>query len=405
MLIFPQNFLWGATTSSYQVEGNNTNSDWWHWEKRTGKENSGSACRHYELYPEDFNLASSLNHNAHRLSIEWSRIEPEEGKFSPSELKHYIDVISALRLRNLEPIVTLHHFSNPLWFTQLGGWGNRRCVQYFLRFSKFIAEALADKVHYWITINEPLVYTYHAYILGVWPPQEKSVFKALRVEDNFLTSHIETYRLIHDIYKKANLTCPKVSIAQNTQAFVACRAIFKDRFAVYLRNKWYNFRFIERAVARKSLDFIGINYYSRQLVEAEKWGFKNLIMDTCKHNHHPVRKNSLGWDIYPEGLYELLVKFKKYNLPLVITENGICTEDDNLRWEYIYEHLKRIHQAIEKGVKVSGYLYWSLLDNFEWDKGFAPRFGIIEVDYHTQGRRIRESAKRFASVCKAGVLE
>ena len=153
------------------------------------------------------------------------------------------------------------------------------------------------------------------------------------------------------------------------------------------------------------MDFIGVNYYSRQLVELKKWGIGNLVWDVCQDDHHPVKKNSLGWDIYPEGLYQVLLKLKKYNLPIVITENGVCTLDDNLRWEFLYGHLKNIHLAIEKGVNVAGYLYWSLMDNFEWDKGFAPRFGLIDIDYNTYKRTVRESAKKFAQVCKTGVLE
>jgi beta-glucosidase len=156
---------------------------------------------------------------------------------------------------------------------------------------------------------------------------------------------------------------------------------------------------------QKTLDFIGLNYYSRQLVEVRKWGIANLAMDVCKNNHHPVKKNSLGWDIYPEGLYEILLKLKKYSLPVIITENGICTQDDLLRWEYIYNHLKNIHLAMQKGVCVTGYLYWSLMDNFEWDKGFGPRFGLIDIDYNTYKRSIRESARQFSQVCKGGVLE
>lgn len=405
MIVFPQDFLWGSATSSYQVEGDNSNSDWWHWEKETGKINSGAACRHYELYARDFDLAKQLNQNAHRLSIEWSRIEPREGEFSSSELEHYIDVTSALRERGLEPIVTLHHFSNPQWFAQAGAWQKASNVRYFLRFARYVVEALADKVRYWIIINEPLVYAYHAYILGVWPPQETSLFKAMQVENNFSIAHIKAYRLIKDIYQRKNAGRSYVGIAKNTQAFVPCRRTAKDKISAYLRDQWYNFRPVERLIRHKSLDFIGINYYSRQLVEVEKWGLRHCIMDTCRHGHHPVKKNSLGWDIYPQGLYELLVRFKKYNLPLMITENGICSEDDALRWEYIFEHLRAVHQAMQAGARVFGYLYWSLIDNFEWDKGFKPRFGIIEVDYNTYQRRVRQSARRFAAVCREGVLE
>ena len=405
MIKFPQNFLWGAATSAYQVEGNNVNSDWWQWEKAVGKENSGMASRHYEFYKQDFDLAKTLNHNAHRLSIEWSRIEPEEGKFSQEELKHYIDVILSLRLLNIEPIVTLHHFTNPVWFSKQGGWENKGAINKFLCYCDFVTRYLAKHVHYWVTINEPMVYIYHAYIIGAWPPEAKSYLKAKKVEGNIVSAHIKAYRLIYKIYKESNLYKPSIGIAQNMMAFVPCTLELKNRFAAYLRNKWYNFGFLDKIMRHEAMDFIGVNYYSRQLVELRKWGISNLAMDVCKNNHHPVKKNSLGWDIYPEGLCEVLLKLKKYNLPIIITENGICTSDDNLRWEYIYAHLKNIHFAMEKGVNVTGYLYWSLMDNFEWDKGFGPRFGLIDIDYNTYKRTVRESARKFSQVCKTGILE
>jgi beta-glucosidase len=403
MMKFPQSFLWGAATSSYQVEGDNHNADWWQWEKANGKVNSGAACRHYQLFEADFDLARSLNHNAHRLSIEWSRIEPEEGKFSQKELKHYLDVILALRARNIEPIVTLHHFTNPIWLSQAGGWLNPQVKTYFARYCNFVCQTLAEHVRYWITINEPTIYSSHSYIFGFWPPQVKSLFKAKRVEDNLVGGHIQAYSLIHKIYKEKNLPLPSVSIAQNVMAFVACFPSLKNRLAAALRHKWYNLGFLERI--HKYLDFIGINYYSRQLVDLKGWGIANLAWDVCQDNHLPVKKNSLGWDIYPQGLEEILVKLKKFNLEIMITENGICTEDDGLRWEYLSGHLRSIYLAMEKGAKVSGYLYWSLMDNFEWDKGFVPRFGLIDIDYATYKRTIRESAKKFAQVCKTGVLE
>jgi len=404
MLHFPQNFLWGAATSSYQVEGGNSNSDWWHWEKKNGLVNSGPACRQYELFAQDFELARSQNHNAHRLSLEWARLEPQEGEFSEQELKHYIEVIDALVSRGKKPVVTLHHFTNPLWLSDSGGWENPAAVKYFLRYCKFVVSALAGRVRFWITINEPLVYIYHSYILGVWPPQKKSVLSAMRAEGHLVAAHIKAYRLIHKLYNDLGLDKPNVSIAKNVQAFVACRDNFLDRLGTILRDYWYNIRIIDKLTRHNAIDFIGLNYYSRQLVEVKNWGIANLIMDTCSLNHHPLKKNSLGWDIYPEGLYNLLICFKKYNLPVIITENGICTDDDGLRWEYIYGHLKQLHQAIGNGVKVAGYLYWSLLDNFEWDKGFTPRFGLNEVNYDTYARTPRDSARKYAEVCKTGAI-
>ncbi|MFA5320626.1 MAG: glycoside hydrolase family 1 protein [Candidatus Omnitrophota bacterium] len=405
MVKFPRDFLWGAATSAYQVEGGNSASDWWLWEKLTGHQESASACRHYQLYENDFDLAAKLQHNAHRLSIEWSRIESKEGKFSRKELKHYLDVILALKARNIEPVVTLHHFTNPVWFARSGRWENRRSVERFLRYCDIVVRGLAKHVHYWITINEPTVYISHSYILGVWPPQAQSYLKAALVEENLAAAHISAYRLIHNIYNGMKLPAPGVSIAQNVTAFVPCNPDLKNRIAVNFRHKLYNLGFLDRVMRDKALDFIGINYYSRQLVDLVKNGLGNLVFDVCKKNHHPLRKNSLGWDIYPKGLCELLLGLKKYRLPVMITENGICTSDDDLRWEYIRGHLKNIHRAISKGVNVTGYLYWSLLDNFEWDKGFRPRFGLIGVDYKTQKRKIRKSAEKFALVCRTGALK
>ncbi len=406
MLEFPKDFLWGAATSAYQVEGNNINTDWWEWEKRVGlKETSGLACRHYELYKCDFDLAKLLNHNAHRLSIEWSRIEPQEGKFSERELEHYRDVILSLKQRNLEPIVTLHHFTNPLWFSKKGGWRNNKACDYFLRYVEKIVGALCENVKFWVTINEPMVYTHLSYIKGIWPPQEKSFLQAKRIMDNLIVSHIKAYKLVHSIYKRKKLLSPSVSVTQNIQAFMPCSPTLKNKCATYLRDKLFNLRFIETIIRYKSLDFIGVNYYSRSLVDVEKWGFKNLLLDICNQNHHPVKKNSLGWDIYPEGLYKILLRFKNYNLPIFILENGICTQDDNLRWDFIREHLKHIHLAMNEGVKLLGYIYWSLIDNYEWDKGFSPRFGLIEVDYNTYQRTVRESARKYSLVCKTGRLE
>ncbi len=405
MIKFPQDFLWGAATSAYQVEGDNANSDWFQWEKEFKKEHSAGACRHYQLYEEDFELAKSLNHNAHRLSIEWARIEPQEGKFSNEELNHYIAVILALRKRNIEPVVTLHHFTNPVWLSKKNGWENKKTVDYFLRYCDFVVRSLGKHVKYWTTINEPTIYSSHAYIFGVWPPQIKSLKRALKVKDNLVRAHIKAYRLMHGIYKELNLPKPAISVAQHMQAFLPCSPTLRNRLAAYLRHKFYNLGIIDTIRRHRAIDFIGLNYYSRQLVDLKGIGIKNLAADVCCDNHHPVRKNSLGWDIYPEGLLQLLLKLKKYDLPVIITENGICTDDDNLRWEFIREHLKNIHLAIEKDVKVTGYLYWSLMDNFEWDKGFSPRFGLIDIDYKTYKRTIRESAWKFAGVSKNGMLE
>jgi beta-glucosidase len=406
MIQFPKDFLWGAATSAYQVEGNNTKSDWWQWERKSGVAGlSRQACRHYEFFEQDFDLAVSLNHNSHRLSVEWSRIEPQQGFFAEEEITHYKKVISALNKRNLEPVVTLSHFTIPQWFADMGGWKNKSAVNFFLRFVRKTVSALAPNVRFWITINEPLVYVYHSYMLGVWPPQEKSLFAAQKVTATLVDAHIKSYRLIRDLYKESNLNRPWISIAKNIQAFEPCISSIRNKIATAIRDRVYNFDFLDKLMRAQTLDFIGVNYYSRNLVELYGWWPKNFAMDCCRMNHSRLRKNSLGWDIYPKGLYDMLIKLNRYNLPIMITENGICTDDDGLRWDFIREHLSAIHKAIEDGVNVTGYLYWSLLDNFEWDKGFAPRFGLIDVDYDTFKRTVRESAYKYAQVCKSGILQ
>ncbi|MFA7294248.1 MAG: glycoside hydrolase family 1 protein [Candidatus Omnitrophota bacterium] len=402
---FPDDFFWGASTSAHQVEGENIHNDWWLAEQNGAlKEPSGQACRHYELFREDFAIAKELGHNCHRFSIEWSRIEPQEGKFQDSEIQHYHKVITELRNLGMEPVVTLHHFTNPLWFSQKGGWTKFKLQRYFLRFVEKMVREFSGEVKFWITINEPLVYSSHAYLLGCWPPQERSLLKTVKVTLNMAQAHIKAYSLIHKIYQDKALARPMVSIAANLQAFELCRPTLKNKLAVYLRHKLYNLYFIEILLRKKTLDYIGVNYYSRNLVDVESWGIVHLLADTCKHNHHPLRKNSLGWDIYPQGLYKLLVSLKKYNLPVFITENGICTEDDDLKWDYIREHLGQVYKAREEGVNVLGYIYWSLIDNFEWAEGFAPRFGLVNVDYQNQRRTIRPSAKKLSEVSKTGLI-
>jgi len=400
---FPNDFLWGASTSAHQVEGQNIHNDWWIAEQNHAiKEPSGAACRHYELYEQDFEIAKELGHNCHRLSLEWSRIEPQEGKFDQGQIEHYRKVILSLRAKGLEPVVTIHHFTSPAWFAQKGGWARRGLLKHFLRFVGKISGEYAGQVKFWVTINEPLIYSSHSYLFGAWPPQNRSLIKTLKVTLNMAKAHIKAYRIIHKVYKQRSLAKPSVSIAANLQAFEICQPTLKNKLALYLRHKFYNLYFIEKVFRAKTLDFIGINYYGRSLIETHSWALSSLALETCSQNHHPLRKNSLGWDIYPQGLYKLLVSLKKFNLPVLITENGICTEDDNLRWDYIREHLEQISLAMEKGVKVLGYIYWSLIDNFEWDKGFAPRFGLVRIDYHDQKRTIRESARKLAQVIAGG---
>jgi beta-glucosidase len=406
MMKFPDKFLWGAASSGHQVEGNNTNSDWWKWEQQGGgKEPSGPACMHYEKYRQDFDLAKSLGHSCHRLSVEWSRVQPARGEFSTEALTHYADVIAALRERGIEPVVTLHHFTSPQWFADMGGWQHPHAAALFCAYVDRVVRELSGRVTYWVTINEPLIYMFFSYIAGDWPPNKRSLPQAARVRKNMIRGHIAAYRLIHTIYREQGLAHPMVSIAHHMPAYSACTGSIRNRFSVWLRNRIVNRNILNILSRRRTLDYIGVNYYTRTLVDTDSWSASDLVIKSCSHGHDALVKNSLGWEVYPQGIYDVLAEVKEYRLPVFILENGICTADDRLRWEFIKQHLVKVHEAIQSGVPVIGYTYWSLMDNFEWDKGFIPRFGLIDVDYQTGIRTIRESARNYSAVCAANGLE
>lgn len=402
MRSFPDGFLWGAAASAHQVEGNNTNSDWWEWELSRKLTPSGQACRHYELFEQDFTLAASLHHNAHRFSVEWARIQPDEHSFSSSETEHYQRAGAFLRGLGMEPVVTLHHFTNPLWFAALSGWENKNAVKYFLEYVRHIVEAMSGSVRYWVTINEPLVYAFHGYSLGAWPPQQKSVARTRAVLRTLLKAHCEAYRLIHSIYKKKNLPAPRVSVAHNMLYFQpCCPASPFDRLTAAFRNHFINFGFLRSMIRCRAADFLGINYYTRHLIHVNPLRPRSFLSCSCS-KHATLPKNSMGWEIYPRGLYALLMKMSALRLPIIILENGVCAEDDGVRRRFIKDHLSAIAEAIRDGAPVQGYFYWSLLDNFEWDKGFAPRFGIVEFDPVTFERRVKESAWTLARAASTG---
>ena len=421
---FPEKLMWGAATSSHQVEGNNVHNDWWDWEVRgLLREPSGKACDHWNLFREDFKIAKSLHHNTHRFSIEWSRIEPQEGVFDEEALAHYNTVIQTLRTEGLEPVVTLHHFTLPIWVAKKGGWASAEIPALFARYVKKAVESLGDRVTYWMTINEPEVYVFKSYWLGDWPPGEKSYDKSYSVISHLLKGHVLAYAAIYASYKNLGRKPPMVGMAKHMSIFTPCNPkSWKDRMATWLRDMAFNHLFIKALIRGRifypglfriklphmnTLDFIGLNYYSRDFI-SHKQGFHipNIFGDACHEYHHTDRThfNSLEWEIYPDGLYWLLKDLWKYRLPILVSENGICTDDDAQRIRFIQNHITAVAKALREGINVIGYLYWSLLDNFEWAEGFGPRFGLVDVDYKTQKRTIRPSARVYGEICKSGRL-
>ncbi|MBI3011013.1 MAG: family 1 glycosylhydrolase [Candidatus Omnitrophica bacterium] len=381
------------------------------------KEPSGLACDHYRRFAEDFDLAVQLGHNAHRFSVEWARIEPAEGQWDEEALAHYVEAVRALRQRQLEPIVTLHHFTSPQWLAEQGGWTNPKVVDRFARYTRKVVEALGDSVRYWAPINEPMVYVRMHYIQGLGPPGARDFAQGLRVIEHLIRAHAASYHVLHDA-RRPNQPEPQVGVAHHIPAFRPCRRWWPmDRWASAITDRIFSLALLEAmtegrwsvpgvatwtiADARKTLDFLGVNFYGRQFIRCVpvpgRW--PGVSCDLGHHLREVKERTGLGWDVSPEAFCEVFLEYAKLGLPMLVTENGTYMPDDARRWSFILRHVQAMARAMRAGVRVIGYCYWSLLDNFEWAEGFGPRFGIDEVDYTTQQRRVRESGRRYAEIC------
>jgi beta-glucosidase len=412
---FPPGFLWGASTSAQQVEGGITNSDWAAWEE-AGKVGvkSGDACDHYHRFREDFDLAQNLAHNAHRFSLDWSRIEPEEGHFSEEAIAHYREVIQALRDRNIEPIVTLHHYTFPRWVAKKGGWERRSIERFFIRYVERVVDEYGDLVRWWITLNEPVVQVFKGWLIGQWPPGRKGDYpRAFQVLRRMLRTHVLAYKAIHEKRKDAMVSIAKHCLAmtpnhpRNPFDWLSTRTrgwLFNQLFLDALQTGRLALpgQFFEMLPFGRTLDFIGINYYTRDFVRNTGLRLPGLLgaPGTLYMERRIGKRNDLGWEVYPEGLAHFLHAFRRYRLPLLITENGIPAVDEDDRWGFIYLHLWQVMRAMAAGTKVVGYLYWSLLDNYEWTDGFEAKFGLIGVNFKTQDRIVRPSARWLAEVIR-----
>ncbi len=386
-LRFPKNFLWGAACASYQVEGGIENCDWALAAKEGKVPRCGQACDHYHRYESDFDLARNLGHNSHRLSIEWARIEPKEGEFDQKEAEHYRNVIKALRTRGLEPFVTIWHFTLPDWFAADGGFENPKSVERFKNYASFVTKEILSEVKFIQTINEPMVWIGDSYLRGNWPPFKGGDYiAAFRVLKNLIKAHKAAYREI-----KSQRNDAWVSIAKNNMAFFV-RGInplnyLKSAAIDFIWNKYFLIK------TRNELDFIGLNFY------------KSIFFGYPASFTESLPKNDMGWDIYPQGLNKTITELRVYKKPIYITENGLADSTDSKRSDFIKNHLEEVHKAIDDGVDVRGYFFWSLLDNYEWAEGFEGRFGLVEVDFLTLERKIRPSAYVYKNIAETNSLE
>jgi len=420
-LTFPAGFLWGATTAAYQVEGGSAPNTWAAWEQRPGRihqnQRAGLACDWWGgRYAEDFDRAAALGHNAHRFSVEWSRIEPERGKFDGKAIAHYADMIAALRARHMEPLLTLHHFTDPLWIAERGGWLNPETAHRFARFAQIVAEELGGSVTMWCTLNAPLDYALQGYLLGRFPPGERSLGRALRVAEGLLRGHAAAYAAIKAAQPAAQigLAARQISLQAHRPSWLhgparnRLRHLFNRAFIEALLTG--ELRFPRRTVAvpeaRDTLDWIGLNAGPRFVA-----GFNLLKPRQMFIEHRPPRSGLLepegGGEIWPEGLFEQIRWLaERTGKPIYVTGHGVPDADDTLRPLILVRGLRSVWQALNYNYPVKGYFYRTLVDGFEWADGYDPRFrcGLFACDPQAQVRTPRRSAGLYGEVCAANAL-
>ncbi len=415
-MTFPADFLWGTATASYQVEGNNYNSDWWAWEQTQGNiahdHRSALACNWWENAEADLDLAAEMGTNAHRLSLEWSRIEPEPSVFSNDALDRYRQILQAMIDRDIEPMVTLHHFSNPLWLVEKGDFNSEIVVEYFQRYTDRVVNSLGDLVAKWITINEPMVYFYSRYMDKAFPQPEDSGLRAgLQSLRQMLRCHAAAYHTIKEKYPDK-----PIGVAKNFPIFEPrpggnrVDSWWATRLSRMFNHAWMDalqdgrIRWpIGRGKIKNlagSFDFVGINYYTRFFV---KFPPGKDIVDNSWGPDALVSDGNYG-EVYPYGLYRAIKQVLRYKKPIFITENGLPDKDDKLRPSFILDHLRQIWQAISFCYPVMGYYHWSLIDNFEWDRGWTQRFGLIGLDPDTQERTWRASGRLYSEICSTNTV-
>lgn len=415
---FPADFKWGVATAAHQVEGNNTGNDWWTWEQQEGhiKEGhkSGLACNWWENAETDFDHAAALGANALRLSVEWSRVEPRPGEFDDSALERYSHMLQELRARNIEPMVTLHHFTNPRWLADQGGWENPETIALFARFTRRVVERLGQHCDMWCTINEPNVYGYMGYLEGGFPPGKSDFKTAMRVIRHLLLGHAAAYKEIHKIQPQA-----RVGLAHNMRILDPANPRSPlDRCVAQIADRTYNQAPLTALTTgrwmlplgfglawklRHTLDWIGLNYYTRDLVAFDRAQRQTLFSRRLHADGAELLDGGYG-EFYPHGIFRSIQRLARLNLPIYVTENGIPDDDDDQRPRYLLTHLHQMWRAIQLCYPVMGYYHWTLTDNFEWAEGWTLRFGLIALDPETQTRTPRPSAALYANVVQANAI-
>lgn len=424
---FPKDFLWGAASAAAQIEGA------WDedgrcpsiWDVAGDHIENGqtchTACDHYHRYKEDVALMKELGLKSYRFSISWGRIIPEKGRINPKGIEFYRNLISELRAAGIEPLVTLYHWDLPLWVHEEGGWPDPKIIDYYLEYVRAAVDAFSDQVQYWMTFNEPSVFIMLSYAVGTFAPFQKDIEACMEALRNMLLAHGKAVRLIRETAR----TKPVIGLAMAATTYIpdsedeeglkdaaeksflsqvgeGSNSLYMDPIALGKASPILSQKLSEEdlKIISESMDFVGVNVYQPSNPLLNKEGY-----DTEK-----LPKTMLDWVIDGRCLYWTIRQYwERYHLPVMVTENGMANPDevgadgcvhDEIRRTFLHDFLQGVSRAVDEGIPVLGYQHWSIMDNFEWCSGYGPRFGLIHIDYETQKRTIKDSARYYAEIIR-----
>lgn len=415
---FPPAFLWGSTTAAYQVEGNNVNSDFWAEEHAEGspyKDKSGDTIDHYRLYQEDIALMASLGLNTYRFSIEWSRVEPEPGQYSKSAIEHYRDVLETCYKHGITPMVAMHHFSSPKWLMRLGGWANPEVPDRFSKYCEVVFREIGHLIPYVVTMNEinlPVMLRETFSKIGFIPPvgidrdawtapkwRESAAQLCGTTTKNYFTFHMisdeSSIHILKETHRKAREAIKRIQ----PNAKVGLSMALSDIQSIpggeeVAEKKWHSY-FQQYLDMLEEDDFFGLQNYTREV-----YGPEGQVKPA-----EGAELTQMGYEYYPKALKHVIRKVAKdISIPIIITEHGIATDEDERRVEFIREALEGVQDCMNEGINVQGYLHWTTFDNFEWQSGYSLKFGLIEVDRSTQERKVKESGRYLGQIAQQNTL-
>ena len=421
-LAFPKGFLWGTATAAHQIEGGNSNSDWWEWELKPGgpcREPSGSAIGGYDRFEADSTVLAGLGFGVYRFSVEWARVEPAEGQVDPAALEHYRGVVESVRSAGMTPMVTLNHFTLPLWVAKKGGWLSAEVPALFARYCRRVVETFGESVDWYCTINEPGIVAFGGYMgaLG-FPPGTRGLPKWRRANENLILGHFRA----RDVVK----TLRPSSMVGLTNSMQEWESNAGGRPAMQFARRMMEDVFLDAA---QDDDFVGVQTYSRAVLELPRLvgllarpalaigPLASLVVggitnrqtgggEPTRDTRPGIRRTDMGYEYRPQAVAATVARVAEYlpRKPIVVTENGIATADDAERIEFTTHALRALHELIGRGVPLRGYIHWSAFDNFEWALGYGMQFGLIGVDRASMERTPKPSAKWLGEVSKRNSL-